>query len=184
MPGTLGSRRILISGIPVGSFGLALLAGLAGPAATLFLLCGESQFLPARALIVGLVLIAFANYSLCRDVLHPACMYSFVWLMAAITYELYPAEIDPLVWPTVLILLAGTVAFTMGCMLGARPISRGRPWFTDARGRLPLSQCSADLLCRHDPVFRDRFDETRGTIRSLPGHVRGRAASSCRCPDG
>ena len=133
MPGALISRRILISGIPVGSFGLALLAAWQAPPPPCFcsvarvsFACKGSDHRPCLDRVRKLLL--------CRDVLHPACMYSLVWLMAAITYELYPAEIDPLVWPTVVILLAGTVAFTMGCMLGARPIAKGRPWFTDSRG--------------------------------------------------
>jgi oligosaccharide repeat unit polymerase len=81
-------------------------------------------------LLLGLLISAAVNYSLTRDILYPAFMFSSVWCLAALTYVFFPFEIDTLSWTTVCIFLGGNVCFSLGCALGNRPLSRRPAWFT------------------------------------------------------
>ena len=98
------------------------------------LVSAADAVLPIHAMLWALILCSLINYLLHRDVLYPAFIFSIVWLLATAVYIWFPAEIDPLQWPAVLIVLGGTVSFSVGCALGARPVGGGNPWFSHSHG--------------------------------------------------
>lgn len=97
-------------------------------------LWADEASLPGHTLLWAFVLFSLINYSLYRDVLHPACMFSFIWLFSTAFYVWFPGEIDSLHWLTVLILTGGTASFSIGCWFGSRPLCAGRPRFTRSAG--------------------------------------------------
>jgi oligosaccharide repeat unit polymerase len=130
LPDNVGTPHALIGGF-IFVFGVVLLLIVMVGAHSL---SGGDSALPARVLLLVFILIAAVNYLVRRDVLYPACMFSLVWCLSMAVYELFPYEIDPIRWPTVFIFLSGALSFSLGCAFGARPIGKGRTWFTEPSG--------------------------------------------------
>jgi oligosaccharide repeat unit polymerase len=82
---------------------------------------------PAMWLLMGLFALCWINYCIGkRDVLYPAFIYSIVWTLVTTAYCFCPIDIDRIGWRTVLVLLAGAVAFSIGSLLGNRPLVKPR----------------------------------------------------------
>ena len=87
---------------------------------------------PGIVLLFGLVVMAYVNYWLGgRDVLYPAFTYTAIWALVAAAYCFCPIEIDRIGWKTIGIFLAGGASFSLGSLLGNRPLFRRR--CTDGR---------------------------------------------------
>lgn len=78
---------------------------------------------PESVLLLGLSALAAINYYLGhRDVLYPGFMFSSIWAIVATFYFFYPEEIDRMGWKTALIFLGGTTCFSLGALMGNRPL--------------------------------------------------------------
>lgn len=68
--------------------------------------------------IVALIIISVINYWIGnRDVLYPGFMYSFVWTLVFSAYVFSPIEVNIIGTTTCLLIILGTLAFTLGCYL-------------------------------------------------------------------
>ena len=80
---------------------------------------------PTTALLFGLLVLSYLNYLVGgRDVLYPAFTFTAIWAIVAALYRLFPIEIDSLGWKTVLIFLGGSTSFSLGALIGNRPLIR------------------------------------------------------------
>jgi oligosaccharide repeat unit polymerase len=83
-------------------------------------------------LLCGLLLLVGVNYLYRRDVVYPATVFAAVWLFAAAVYVFFPFEIDQIGWTAVAVITGGCATFSIGCLLGNRPLLRGQStWFTN-----------------------------------------------------
>jgi len=117
--------------------GLLLVLGtaFAGSVATAAqLINGNKASLPIHTLLWAFVLCSEINYLLRPDILYPAFIFSAVWVVSTAVYAWFPGQIDPLQWPAVLVVLSGVLSFSVGCILTARRIGAGHPWFANLPG--------------------------------------------------
>jgi oligosaccharide repeat unit polymerase len=79
----------------------------------------------AALMLFCLVGLTGVNYLIGgRDVLYPAFIFCATWSLATAVYLLCPLEIDNLVWKTVLIFVGGAICFTLGSVIGNRPLAK------------------------------------------------------------
>jgi oligosaccharide repeat unit polymerase len=85
---------------------------------------------PILVLLIGLIALSCGNYFIGgRDVLYPGFLYTSVWALVAGAFLVCPEKVDPLGWKTMAVFLAGGAAFSVGSLIGNRPIlhARGKP---------------------------------------------------------
>lgn len=83
---------------------------------------------PATVLLLALLALSVVNYYLgSRDILYPAFTFTAVWSMAVAVYCFYPMEIDRISWSTLSVFLGGAGSFSVGSLVGNRPLTRQTP---------------------------------------------------------
>jgi len=82
---------------------------------------------PAPVLLLGLFAMSYINYLVGgRDVLYPAFTFTAIWVLVVTVYNFCPIEIDRIGWKTIWIFLAGGASFSIGSVLGNRPLLPNR----------------------------------------------------------
>lgn len=80
---------------------------------------------PPFVCLIGLVALSCVNYFVGdRDVLYPGFMYTAVWALVVGAFLVCPEEVDSLGWKSVAVFLAGGASFSLGSLIGNRPILR------------------------------------------------------------
>lgn len=101
-----------------------LFEALAMAALAILLLFWQAvSFSPAGVLFLGLLALSYLNYIVGkRDVLYPAFTFTAVWTTITAAYLVCPIEIRPLGWKTTAIFLGGIMFFSVGSLVGNRPL--------------------------------------------------------------
>lgn len=111
---------------------ILLQAMVIATAAVFWLLWLAAYPSPAAVLLVGLLILSYFNYFISgRDVLYPAFTFTAIWAAVIIIYLFCPIEIRAIGWRTIAVLLGGTTCFSIGSLIGNRPLSRRE--YTDRR---------------------------------------------------
>lgn len=98
---------------------------------------------PISALLIGLGALCCVNYYVGgRDVLYPGFMFTAVWAIVAGAFLVCPEEVYPLGWKSAWIFLMGSVGFSVGSVIGNRPILRadGEPRALETRDGNPQAR--------------------------------------------